>query len=73
MWPGSSPALILAESRLRKLYEAIADGQASVREPVFANILAETNARVASATASVEMLERDEAWLNHGVPMGPIF
>jgi site-specific DNA recombinase len=48
----------LAESRLRNLYEAVADGKASVREPVFANILAETNARVASATASVETLER---------------
>ena len=48
----------LAETRLRNLYEAVADGKASVREPVFANILAETNARIASATASVETLER---------------
>ena len=48
----------LAEKRLRNLYEAVADGQASVREPVFANVLAETNARIASATAAVETLER---------------
>ncbi len=48
----------LAETRLRNLYEAVADGNASVREPVFANILAETNAGIASANASVETLER---------------
>lgn len=47
-----------AESRLRNLYKPVADAKASVREPVFANILAETNALVASAAASFETLER---------------
>lgn len=37
--------------------EALADGEASVCEPAFANILAEINARIAPATATVETLD----------------
>ena len=47
-----------SETRLRNLYEALADGQASLKEPVFANMLAEANGRIASLTATVESLER---------------
>ncbi len=47
-----------AETRLRNLYEALADGNASLKEPVFANMLAEANSRIASLTATVESLER---------------
>ena len=46
------------ETRLRNLYEALADGKASLKEPVFANMLAEANGRIASLTATVESLER---------------
>ncbi len=47
-----------AETRLRNLYEALADGKASLKEPVFANMLAEANSRIASLTATAESLDR---------------
>ncbi len=47
-----------AETRLRNLYEALADGKASLKEPVFANLLAEINSRVTSLTEEIETLER---------------
>ena len=47
-----------AETRLRNLYEAVASGLASLKEPTFAGLLAETNSRVASATSTIETLER---------------
>ena len=47
-----------AETRLRNLYEALADGHASLKDPTFTGLLAETNSRIASATATIEALER---------------
>ena len=47
-----------AETRLRNLYEALADGHASLKEPTFTGLLAETNGRIASATATIDTLER---------------
>lgn len=47
-----------AETRLRNLYEALADGKASLKDPIFTSLLAETNNRIASATATIEALER---------------
>lgn len=46
-----------AETRLRNLYEIQADGQASVRDRIFADLLAEGKARLASLTATVDLLE----------------
>jgi site-specific DNA recombinase len=47
-----------AETRLRNLYEALADGHASLKEATFTGLLAETNGRIASATATIDTLER---------------
>ncbi|WBO24578.1 recombinase family protein [Sphingomonas abietis] len=47
-----------AETRLRNLYELVADGHASLKDPTFTTMLAETNGRVASLAASIETLER---------------
>jgi hypothetical protein len=46
------------ETRLRNLYEALADGKASLRDPMFTGLLAEANNRIASANATIEALER---------------
>lgn len=47
-----------AETRLRNLYEALADGKASLKDPIYSSLLAEANNRIASATATIEALER---------------
>ncbi len=47
-----------AETRLRNLYELVADGHASLKDPTFTTMLAETNGRVASLTATIDTLER---------------
>jgi len=46
------------ENRLRNLYEALADGHASLKDRAFTDMLAETRTRVATLTASIETLER---------------
>jgi len=46
-----------SETRLRNLYEALAEG-ASLKEPVFANMLSEINGRLASLTGTIDSLER---------------
>ena len=50
-----------AETRLRNLYELVADGHASLTNSTFTTMLAETNGRVASLAASIETLERRSA------------
>ncbi len=47
-----------AETRLRNLYEALPDGTVSLKEPVFASMLAEVSSRIASLTATAESLKR---------------
>ncbi len=48
----------LAETNLRKLYEALAGEHASLKDPVFTKLLAEHRERIASASARIETLER---------------
>jgi site-specific DNA recombinase len=47
-----------AETRLRNLYEALADGHASLKDATFTTLLAETSGRIANATAMIDTLER---------------
>lgn len=46
-----------AETRLRNLYEALADNQASLKERAFADLLADTRSRIAALTATIDVLE----------------
>lgn len=46
-----------AETRLRNLYELAADGHASMKDRTFAELLAEVKTRLASLTATIDLLE----------------
>ena len=46
-----------AETRLRNLYDLAADGHASLKDRTFANMLADTRSRIASLTATIDILE----------------
>jgi len=46
-----------AETRLRNLYEAVADNHASLKDRTFADLLADTRSRIASLTATIDIIE----------------
>lgn len=46
-----------AETRLRNLYEAVADNHASLKDRTFADLLADTRSRIVSLTATTDLIE----------------